>query len=293
MFRTHESETEQDYARYKQTQQALVKSHLVVNAALRNKNISGFRMVREQSDPIAWLSDSLEVEFVVGTELMEIALSGDNPEELAAIVNAVKTAYKEEVVNFDIKRRADRHTKLKHIKEEYGNLLNHWRAVLREKVDTQRGADPVAIMERKEESMEFRRTLKSQLLNLELELAEAEALLARRKESTGSASDAVRKEIAQIEDRVAGIKARQKVLDQRLKEVNADTSVTGAARVDLEALKDEIATLGGVYRKISDELEELNVEQEAPARVRTIEDAVPPTTRFRASWWGSLASNGS
>ncbi len=50
---------------------------------------------------------------------MEISLSGDDPQELAGIVNAVKKAYMDEVVNVDTKRRTDRHGKLKKIKEQY------------------------------------------------------------------------------------------------------------------------------------------------------------------------------
>jgi uncharacterized protein involved in exopolysaccharide biosynthesis len=292
----HSVETESvgdDYKRYQNTQKGLIKSHLVLNAAIKDKSVSNFQLIRGNIDPISWLAENLKVEFVGGSELMEISLSGDNPVELAAIVNAVKRAYMEEVVNFEAARKGQRHAKLKELKREYENLLNERRARLRQSIEIQRGADPATIIERIEESMEFRRTLRSQLLNLELELAEAEALMARRKESTGSASDAVRNEIAQIEDRVVGMKARQKVLEQRLKEVNTSTSINGAATVDLESLKDEIATLEGVYRRIADAVEVMNVETQGPPRVRTIEDAVPPTTPFRASWWGSLASNGS
>ncbi len=38
---------------------------------------------------------------------MEISLSGDNPKELAGIVNAVKKAYIDEVVDYDTKVRAE------------------------------------------------------------------------------------------------------------------------------------------------------------------------------------------
>jgi chromosome segregation ATPase len=186
-----------------------------------------------------------------------------------------------------------RHAKLKELKREYEDLLDERRARLRKSNEIIGGADPAAIMERKEASMEFRRTLRSQFLNLELELAEAEALLARRKESAGSATDAVRKEIAQIEDRIAGMKARQKVLDQWLKEANASTSINDRPTLDLEPLKAEVATLERVFKRIADEAEQMNVEIQAPPRVRSIEDAVIPTTPFRAGWWGSLASNGS
>ena len=58
-------------------------------------------MIREQVDPVEWLQEKLKVEFISGSEVMEIALAGSDPEELAAIVNAVKNAYMDEVVNVD------------------------------------------------------------------------------------------------------------------------------------------------------------------------------------------------
>ena len=39
------------------------------------------------------------LEFTQESELMEISLSGDNPKELAEVVNAVDDAYMDEVVN--------------------------------------------------------------------------------------------------------------------------------------------------------------------------------------------------
>ena len=89
----------------------------MLNAALQDKEVSKYRMVREQIDPIAWLQENLKVEFIAGSEVMEISLSGDDPHELAGIVNAVKKAYMEEVVNVDTKQRTDRHDQLKKIKE--------------------------------------------------------------------------------------------------------------------------------------------------------------------------------
>ena len=54
---------------------------------------------------------------------MEISLTGNNPGELAGLVNAVKHAYMEEVVNVDTKKRADRHEMLKKLKKKYEDML--------------------------------------------------------------------------------------------------------------------------------------------------------------------------
>jgi capsular exopolysaccharide synthesis family protein len=49
--------------------------------------------------------------------------------------------------------------------------------------------------------------------------------------------------------------------------------------LDLSALQEEVEQLRGTSSQVSTALENLNVEQLAPARVRTIENAVVPTTR--------------
>ena len=84
--------------------------------ALQDKDVSSYRMIRESDDPIAWLKENLKVEFIGVSEVMEISLSGDNPQELAGIVNAVKKAYMTEVADVDTKRRSDRHAQLNKIK---------------------------------------------------------------------------------------------------------------------------------------------------------------------------------
>ena len=79
-----------DYKRYQNTQKTLVTSQLSLTATLQDKDVSNYRMVRAQVDPMAWLQANLKVEFIAGSEVMEISLSGDNPDELAGVVNGVK-----------------------------------------------------------------------------------------------------------------------------------------------------------------------------------------------------------
>jgi hypothetical protein len=43
-----------------------------------------------------------------------------------------------------------------------------------------------------------------------------------------------------------------------------------------EQIKAEIASMEDVDRKVGAEIEALNIELEVPARIRVVEDAVPP-----------------
>ncbi len=143
LYQTVETESRggEDYKRYQTTQLTLVKSQLALNAALQGKDaegkdIRGYRIIREQFDPIFWLQENLKVEFLSGSEVMEISLSGERPGELAGIVNAVKKAYVEEVVNVDLKDRMKRHDKLKKYKEQYEQMLTERRENLRKLAET-------------------------------------------------------------------------------------------------------------------------------------------------------------
>src|SRR5262245_28245057 len=59
LFHTADNASESDYKRYQNTQQTLVKSQMVLNAALRDGKLRDYRMVQEQVDPIAWLQNEL------------------------------------------------------------------------------------------------------------------------------------------------------------------------------------------------------------------------------------------
>jgi capsular exopolysaccharide synthesis family protein len=143
LFRTVETEDAGgDYKRYQTTQQTLVKSQMVLTAALGldDGKISKYRMIRDHVDPIAWLKDELKVEFLTGSEIMEISLSGEDAVEVADVVNAVKRAYMEEVVNVDVKRRTDRRDMLEKLSAKYKELLNQ-RSNERKKLAEKLGAD--------------------------------------------------------------------------------------------------------------------------------------------------------
>lgn len=88
-----------DYDVFRNTQMNLVKSHFVLEAALRPQEISEIPAVMQEEDPIQWLRDELDVRFPGNGEIMEISLAGQiDRESLEKIVDSVKTAYIRDVV---------------------------------------------------------------------------------------------------------------------------------------------------------------------------------------------------
>lgn len=155
------------YKRYQSTQQALVKSQLVLNAALSDPKIRNYSTIRKQVDQVAWLQEKLKVDFLTGSEVMEITLSGDNPEEVAGIVNAVKKAYMDEVVNKDAKQRTDRHSNLKKIKDRYAENLKQRRETKRKLAETVGSDDRETLALRQQYAMEHLAHLQKELLSVQ------------------------------------------------------------------------------------------------------------------------------
>ncbi len=84
---------EGDFANYQRTQAAILKSQSVIRKALDKPGIAELREVQAQSDPDAWLLKNLVTDFNQGPELLRVSLSGDNPADLAMILNAVCKAF--------------------------------------------------------------------------------------------------------------------------------------------------------------------------------------------------------
>jgi len=96
---------------FKGNQAALVKSPLVLNAALNQ--VKDLNLIRQHTNPASWLELALKTDFTLGPEIMRVTLSGDDPEEVAKIVNAVVDAYMVEVEQREKNRRQIRKEQLK------------------------------------------------------------------------------------------------------------------------------------------------------------------------------------
>jgi uncharacterized protein involved in exopolysaccharide biosynthesis len=287
LFRTVDNDNANEYKRYQRTQQLLVTSKLVLVSALLDGTISRYRMLREQTDPVAWLREALEVEIIGDSEVMEIALRGDSPDEVAGLVNAVKKAYIDEIVAVETKRRADRHEQLRKIKETYQERLTERRKALRKLSQTGESDDPLRVAGLgRPELLRLRHDLWTQRGGLQLERAEAETLLVRRRKSAGAETDSVGKEIAQLEDQLAALTAQEKVLNDQLKETADEIWKSANQELALEPLKAEIAVMEETYRKVVAEVEARTIELGVPPRVRLIEDAVVPRTREDVTIFG-------
>jgi hypothetical protein len=264
-----------DYPRYLKTQEGLIRSDLVLDVALRDPKVSRLPSLKDGTDSIAWLRRSLEVTNPKDSEILQVSLSpasGLSGPDQAVIINAVVRAYIDEVVNVDLKRRMERLDNLKKLKEKYNDLLRKKRETLRRLAESVGRDERIQGLE-KEAWPRLYGELRSQRIKLRMERAEVETLLERRKKAGGAAADAARKEIPQLEDRLAVLTAGQKVLDEELERLAVEMHGTTVHVLDLKSEQDEVAQMEEAARKIAAEVEALSVEIQAPPRVRQIDRA--------------------
>ncbi len=98
---------------YRRAQVALVKSRLVINAALRDPKVVRLPGVMCRADPVEWLEKRLSADFEVAPEVLRISVTADNEKEAVALANAVREAYLREVVEKEQELRVKRLDKLR------------------------------------------------------------------------------------------------------------------------------------------------------------------------------------
>ena len=170
-------------------------------------------------------------------------MSGDDGQELAGLVNAVKNAYIDVVVTVDAKRRADRYAQLKKLKATYGEALKERRNALRKLAESVGSTE-----DRAGETKDFARSLPTAQGSADPAPAgprrggsPARAAM----KSAAQETDQGRKEIGQLEDRLAVLSSKQKVLDEELERVINEMRSGTSQMLDLKAQKDEVRRDGG------------------------------------------------
>jgi len=123
IFPTGESQATLD--RHQRTQIVLVKSRLVLSAALSQPEVAKLRSIQTNTDPVHWLEKAIKVDFTLGPGILSISLSGDNPQQLVTIVNAVAKAYIDKIVDKD---RIANQARLQELKKISSQLAEKARA---------------------------------------------------------------------------------------------------------------------------------------------------------------------
>lgn len=111
-----------DLGTYLRTQAGLIKSYLIVNRALRDQKVASLPMLRDELDPVAFLEERLELIYSEGSEIMRVAMAGEDPVQITAVVNSVVDAFMHEVQT-DSEGKHKRIERLEKQKRETSQIL--------------------------------------------------------------------------------------------------------------------------------------------------------------------------
>lgn len=87
-----------DFLTYRDSQTAFMKTRPVLMEALQREGVRDCRTLASIEYPLEWLDEYLTIKEDTSPEFVRLSLSGEYPEDLALIVNAVKDAYMDKVV---------------------------------------------------------------------------------------------------------------------------------------------------------------------------------------------------
>jgi capsular exopolysaccharide synthesis family protein len=93
---------------WRDNQIALIKNRMVLQRALNEPKVRGLALVQNTLEQVEWLEKEVKVDFPIGTEIMRINLSGENPDELKILVDAIAEAYLAEYHDTDRRAKRDR-----------------------------------------------------------------------------------------------------------------------------------------------------------------------------------------
>jgi Mrp family chromosome partitioning ATPase len=167
VFETRDSAGGNNFGIYKNTQQQLLTSEFVLIAALRNQKVAETAIVRDEPDPVRYLATALQVSFPGDSELMAVRLTGDDPDEVTAVVNAVVEAYLAEVVDREKNQRRQRLAELNELYVAKGDEMRRKRLELKQLAEQIGSGDSEALALKQQIALE-------QFAELRRALAEAQ-----------------------------------------------------------------------------------------------------------------------
>jgi capsular exopolysaccharide synthesis family protein len=138
-----------------------------VGASPKVRQLSIFR---DQDEPVDWLERELKVDYTMGPEILSISLSGDNPDDLKIVVNAIREVYMEENEAYDQKTREKKMGSLTSLFDAYASRVQQYRDLLA-KISNNHG-DPKNLRTLNDDLLA---QIKNQLLAIGLELKKLKA----------------------------------------------------------------------------------------------------------------------
>jgi hypothetical protein len=245
-----------EFELFKKTQKQLIKTPIVLFGALRQPKVAELPVIRNQKEPVEWLSDHLAVTFPDDAQLMRVRVFGADAKDCDVLVNAVVDSYYAEVVDAERKTRLERVRQLKDHYEEASAGLRDAISELRQMAESLGVSESETLDVKQKNVLEELRLLRGEyvrgrfeLNRMRRELASLKAALVGLEDApiseieclSAASSDPMLKklgeeiavrQVAEDDKNRAELERMSKIPDQRLEEIREQ--VGRKKRTDLE-----------------------------------------------------------
>jgi hypothetical protein len=261
---------EKEFEAYRRTQAVLIKSRPVLTAALKREGVGKLSLLKQQPDPVGWLEENLKVDFPENAPILRLSLSGDKHDELAVLVNAVASAYLEEVVANEQREQVRRLAKLDDVFSRYEEKVRNQRERLRRLAEVLGIPRAEVLSDQGQALREEQADVRKELRRVRLARVAVEARL-----RLPPAKDAEETE-KKLRGELAVLEAQEKLLAEEVQQLERVASRTAKSLYELQLLQEDIATAEAIYKQLRVEKQHLEIELlQALPRVKLLQEAMP------------------
>jgi polysaccharide biosynthesis transport protein len=168
---------------FKKTQAEYLKNRFVLLAALRKPEdspIGRLPILKSQTDPVDWLTEHLSVSYPSNGEIMEIAVSADDPSDAAKMATAIIDAYMSEVVDSEREKRRRRLNELDQVFTNKDREIRNKRIELKQLANELGTAETETLNLKQKLTLEELALYRNELMRSEFEVGRLKGELAAR-----------------------------------------------------------------------------------------------------------------
>jgi hypothetical protein len=280
VFRPAEAMDKGAVDEFRRVQAILVKSRPVLIKAVRDPNVADLKLLREQANPIGWLERQIKVKTEEGGALLRVTMKGHRTDEMEAIVNAVTSAYLNEIVFKEHSKRLQRLRTLANIYDKYEKNLREKRRILRTLAESAGSGDDkqmqLSQLRLQGRLQGFDRALadlERQLRKVRVAQAGAKARLALQEPRHPERAARTKEDLAALAAEEKQLRQEMTQLEERIGEAAMKAKTINQSSLELVSLRDDVKQLEKIFDRVAAEKEALKIELDAPEPVTLLEDA--------------------
>jgi hypothetical protein len=279
MIETTRKSSEAEDRLYANTQRVLLKSPFVLTAALRKPGISELSLIKGQDEPLQWLVENIQCEFVDNSQILRVSVSGKDSRELSLVVDAVVDSYLYEVVQSEQTEASNMLQTLRQQRRSNEKTIREKAEIVHHLAEELGSADSTRVPLLRELNLhelkllfDRRERLTSKMDDVSDELHVLEALSS---ENTDSADHDVQKQVRVLTLRKKLLKARIDTVEARIAESRETLTQLVGFSADLETRKSELMSLHEANHEIAKTIQRMELELKGfEPRVQKVQPAV-------------------